>query len=245
MTLAVDPVAVTAYDAPFLRHQVDPRRVLGAWRLGGAVVLEQQPHQPGADGCVVTAIGPPEDVAELAVQVAPLVAAPWRVSVEEPALASLPEAWRPATVDRWHWMLARELPASSDPGLGVVEVHEAAEIDAVLDDAQPTAHARPGSPGIECWLGVRDGGRLVAVGALVRMPDRTGHLRAVSVLSSARGRGLGRVVSAALTQRALTGGSGVATLGVYADNAVAIGLYRSLGYAVVHRFASGSPGSPA
>lgn len=236
---AVDPVAVTAYDAPFLRHQVDPRRVLGAWRLGDAVVLEQEAHQPAARGRVATVLGPPDDVAVLAAAVAREVAVPWRLAVEEPSLASLPEAWRPASVDRWHWMLTRVAPEA--PQVAVVEVTDAAAIDAVLDEAQPSAHARPGSPGIECWLGVRDGSGLAAVGALVRMPDGTGHLRAVSVLPSARGRGLGRAVSAALTRRALAGASGVATLGVYVDNAVAIGLYRQLGYEVAHSFAAGCP----
>jgi ribosomal protein S18 acetylase RimI-like enzyme len=242
MTTAVDPVAVAGLDVPFLRHQVDPARVRGAWRLGAAVVLEQEPHLPGADGSVVMALGPPADVAPLAAEVAGTIAAPWRVSVEEASLSSLPGAWQPASPARWHGMLTREPAASSyDEGVAVLEIDDAAAIDAVLDEAQPSAHARPGSPGIECWLGVHDGSGLVAAGALVRMPDGTGHLRAVSVLPSARGRGLGLALSAALTRRALAGSSGVATLGVYADNAVAIGMYERLGYEVVHRFASGPP----
>ncbi len=46
-------------------------------------------------------------------------------------------------------------------------------------------------------------------------------------------------LSAALTLRALDGGSGVATLGVYADNLPAVAVYRRLGYDVLHTFASG------
>ena len=71
------------------------------------------------------------------------------------------------------------------------------------------------------------------------MVDGTLHLRGVTVLPRARGRGLGRRVSAALTDHALTHGSGVATLGVYVDNAPALRIYRDLGYRVVHTFSSG------
>ena len=97
----------------------------------------------------------------------------------------------------------------------------------------------PGMPDIECWLGVRSEGRLVGVGAVARQADGTGHLRAVTVLPSLRGQGLGTGLSAALTARALAGRSGVATLGVYVDNDTAVALYRRLGYAVVHTFVSG------
>ena len=113
------------------------------------------------------------------------------------------------------------------------------EVDALLDEAAPDSHARPGTPGVEAWLGVRDDdGTLVGVGAVVRQPDGTGHLRAVTVLEHARGRGLGRELSTAMTRRAMRG-PGVASLGVYLDNEPALRIYRGLGYEVAHSFSSG------
>ncbi len=125
------------------------------------------------------------------------------------------------------------------PSFPVEEIDDADEVNALLDAFAPDAHARPGSPRVETWLGVREAGVLLAVGALARQHDRTGHLRAVTVAPEARGRGIGRELSAALTHRALDGGSGVATLGVYVDNLPAVAVYRRLGYDVIHTFASG------
>ena len=80
--------------------------------------------------------------------------------------------------------------------------------------------------------------RLVAAGALNRQHDGTGQLRGITVLPSEERRGLGRLVSTALTRRALAGASGTASLGVYTDNAPAIRLYERLGYRTVHTFRS-------
>ncbi len=55
----------------------------------------------------------------------------------------------------------------------------------LLDVANPDSFARPGIDGIDAWLGIRAAGELVAVGAVLRMADRTGHLRGVSVLPAA------------------------------------------------------------
>jgi ribosomal protein S18 acetylase RimI-like enzyme len=237
---------------PFVRHQVDPALVRGAWVHGAAAVVRARPHLPGAEGDLVTMVGPADALRELAGHVAARTSAPWRVTVPLEAREVLPPAWRHTEHRRWHWMLTRRAPASASspssaacagparPGEPAVEeVGDAAEVDALLDAGAPGAHARPGSPGIECWLGLREAGVLQAVGALVRQPDGTGHLRAVTVLPEARGRGYGRTLSRALTRRALAGRSGVATLGVYVENDPAVAIYRGLGYSVVHTFASG------
>jgi ribosomal protein S18 acetylase RimI-like enzyme len=228
---------------PFVRHQVDPRLVRGAWVDGEAAVVRATPHLPGARGDLVTLVGPADRLAGLAAHVASRTPAPWRVTVAAEHAAVLPAPWRHVAPRRWHWMLGTRRPDAGEAavaGHGVVEVDDDREVDALLDAGAPDAHARPGAPGVECWLGVRDDTALRAVGALVRQADGTGHLRAVTVLPQARGRGVGRLLSAALTRRALTGGSGVATLGVYVENDPAVAIYRGLGYDVVHTFASGA-----
>jgi ribosomal protein S18 acetylase RimI-like enzyme len=224
---------------PFVRHHMDPRHTRRAWVLGRAVVVDWTRARPRdvAVGPVFTCLGPVDDLAELMGRVAAVVPAPWRLSVEVAAYDAVPDEWRQRSHHRWHWMTTDVAP---DPVPAAEVVTAAAEVDAVLDVANPDSFARPGTDGVDAWLGLRsDGGELVGVGAVLRMSDRTGHLRGVSVLPSERGRGLGTVLSAALTARALVDWSGVATLGVYVENAPAMAIYTGLGYSVAHTFASG------
>jgi ribosomal protein S18 acetylase RimI-like enzyme len=224
---------------PFVRHHMDPRHTRRAWVLGRAVVVDGTRARPRdvPAGPVFTCLGPAVELAELMGRVAAAVPAPWRLSVEVAAYDAVPDEWRQRSHHRWHWMTTRVAP---DPVPAAEVVASAAEVDAVLDVANPDSFARPGTDGVDAWLGLRSaGGGLVGVGAVLRMSDRTGHLRGVSVLPSARGRGLGTTLSAALTARAQVGGSGVATLGVYVDNVPAMAIYTGLGYAVAHTFASG------
>ena len=219
---------------PFVRHQLDPGLVRGAWRAGDAAVLLAERRVVGGTTVAATGFGG-SDLPALLAGVADEVDVPDRVMVTGPAEA-VPARWPLAEVRRWHWMLTTREP--SPPTVDVVEVEDPAEVSALLDVVAPDSHARPGTPGIEAWLGVRDEGRLVATGGVLRQPDGTGHVRAVAVAQSHRGRGLGRELSRALT-RAAMGGSGVCSLGVYVDNEPALRTYRGLGYEVVHTFTSG------
>jgi ribosomal protein S18 acetylase RimI-like enzyme len=233
----VNVEALTRVDDPFVRHQLDHPGVEAVWRHDEALVVQGGRSRPDATGPMFTAFGPANSLAPLMAEVADETAPAYRVTVVAHAGAHLPLKWRQRDPHRWHWMLTRSMPP--DPGLPVEEVDAADEVEALLDVAQPDAHARPGTPGIESWLGVRDRGALVAVGALLRQADGTGHLRAVSVHPAHRGRGIGRGLSAALTRRALGGRSGVATLGVYIDNVPALATYTRLGYTTAHTFVSG------
>lgn len=228
---------LATYVDPFVQHQTDPAAVVRAFVRGPAAVIESHSHMPGAVGTLLMALGPAAALAELTAEVADVIGAPGRISVPVGSFDALPEKWRPYRVKQWHWMATRSTPPV--PSLPVEEVSDADEVNALLDAFAPDAHARPGSPRVETWLGVREGRELLAVGALARHYDRTGHLRAVTVVPEVRGRGIGRELSAALTRRALDGGSGFATLGVYVDNLPAVAMYRGLGYDVVHTFASG------
>ena len=67
--------------------------------------------------------------------------------------------------------------------------------------------------------------------------DRLSYLSSIGTAPWARGRGLGRLVTATATLDGLDAGSDWAHLGVFADNGGAIALYRSLGYEL-----SGAPG---
>lgn len=219
---------------PFVRHQIDPERVRGAWCCGDAAAVVVR--RPMADTVLteVTGFGG-RDLGGLLDGVAGLVEMPHRARMTAPADA-FPAQWRVAPLHQWHWMLTSR--AQGPAAVEIVPVPDAEEVNDLIDVVAPDSHARPGTPGIETWLGIRDEARLVAVGAVLRQPDGTGHVRGVAVAESHRGRGLGRELSRALTRAAMTD-SGVCSLGVYVDNEPALRTYRSLGYEVVHTFTSG------
>jgi len=218
---------------PFVRHQLDPQLITGAWRDGDAAVVVARRRINEGQITVVTGFGD-RDLPELLAEVVGRVEAPDRVMVTAPA-DDIPGAWPLSEVRQWHWMRTTRLP--EPPAVEVVPVADD-EVTGLLDVVAPDSHARPGTPGIVAWLGVWDADRLVAVGAALRQPDGTGHVRGVAVAEAHRGHGLGRELSRALTRRAM-GDSGVCSLGVYVDNEPALRTYRGIGYEVEHTFTSG------
>lgn len=241
----IDPHELVATSPhPFVRHQVDPDDTVQVLGLGDALVVDGNRNRTGpSDGRPsLWCLGPPADLARLAHLAVDRVEPPGRVSTEGASYDALPGAWRFPTEGHWHWMLTHDQPATHPLEPSVVEVDDAGAIDALLDVANPGSFARPGSRGVECWLGVPGPDGLLAVGALYRDPSGAGHLRSVTTHPDAAGQGLGTAVSAALTRRALAP-SGTATLGVYVDNAPALAVYDRLGFRTVVTFRSGrAPG---
>jgi predicted GNAT family acetyltransferase len=78
---------------------------------------------------------------------------------------------------------------------------------------------------------------LVACGLRERNVAGYPILTGVTVLARERGRGLGLAVTAYLTRQAIEE-SGVCTLGMYSDNAVARRVYHGLGYTGDHLWSS-------
>lgn len=230
---------------PFITHQVDPRRTERAWVHGTAVVVDTARSLPGEvrQGPGYTCLGPPADLEPLMEHLVETAPRPWRVAVEQPA--ALPAGWPLAERIEWHWMLTGTAPPDDRRWQvdRLDQVRDAVEIDELLDASNVDSFARPGVPGVEVWMGIRErsrhASRLLAAGALQRMHDRTLHVRGVSVLPETRGSGAGTALSVALTRHALAHGSAAATLGVYVDNHVAIRVYTRLGYRVRHTFTSG------
>ena len=240
--ITVEQLMAGTTDA-FVRHQVDPAMVHRVWARGKAVVISGGRGRPGekTSGPVFTCVGPTAALRTLMQEVAAVAAVPWRVTNESRADADVPRQWHRPAPRSWHWMLTDALPPETDAGrVEVIEVTDHDRIDAVLDESNADSFARPGSAGVESWLGAVRNGDLVAVGALMRLPDGTGHLRGIGVLPAARGTGVGTSLSAALTRLGMSNGASVCTLGVYTDNAVAVRMYERLGYQVVHTFTSGA-----
>ncbi|MBA3782521.1 MAG: GNAT family N-acetyltransferase [Nocardioides sp.] len=228
-------------DERFVRWQMKPEALKRAWVSDGATVVEAVGERaslpPGRR--VFTCLGDATSLVPLMHAVAAVADAPQRLTLPVELADEAP--WRHAESWQWRWMYA-DGPVP-EPRVPVVEVTDAAEIDAVLDAGNPDAWARPGQPGVD-WLGIRESGRLVAVGAVTRQPSGAGLLQAITVTAEARGRGYGRDVSAGLSRLAQSVPPGVATLGAYADNTAAVATYLSLGFVNPTTFRSG-PVSPA
>lgn len=155
-----------------------------------------------------------------------------------------------APFSTWDWLLTREPPRTgAGPDVPVERLGAAAgeEIAACLAEANPGSSAGASDASPPGWWGVREAGRLGAVGgAGLRGGAPSGHGRSwhvhgLGVLPALRGRGLGRAIAAALTRDAFAEGVDWVSLGVYADNDTARRLYASLGFEVGAQFRSFGP----
>jgi len=247
----IDVAEVAARDA-YVRWSIDPASVSGCWAVGSSVaLLHDREPRPGLGSPWLMVLGKLDEARALFDALADLgVGVPAGVTVSAPTYPLVPTQW--ALEPRGHWdYLVTSAAAARDPGRDVeVEVLDVADpvvagqVDAVLDADNDGAFARPGDADVHTWMGVRDGNELAAAGALCRTESGAGHLRAITTLSRARGRGYGAAVSAALTRRGLDQLAPEVTLGVYSDNAGAIRLYERLGYRLVHHFVSAATATP-
>lgn len=223
---------------PFVRWNVDPGGVSARWDGPGATALL---HVGRHGAMTLTVLGDPQDAA-------PLVAT--AVAERGPRIArlTLPRGALPLLADDvarrvgdgadWDWMWTPD-PPPSVPGEDRVDVvDDDAAVAALLRAASARPSAQPGDPRVTSWLGVRSDGELVACGAATTHVPGVPHLASITTAPARRGEGLGAAVTAALTRRSMDAGAEVATLGMYADNAVARRLYSRLGYRCEHRFSS-------
>lgn len=140
---------------------------------------------------------------------------------------------------RWEWMSSTAVPAGDRDGLIDLPGSTRQELLDFLaehnarTDGQP--FARPG----QRWVGARDdGGRLLGIGCCEEEISGAPVLAGITVAPCARGRGLGRAITAELTRGAIAS-HGWSTLGMYSDNDIARGIYLGLGYRIGARWTSG------
>ena len=130
-------------------------------------------------------------------------------------------------------------PPPVQPGEERVQLVDTSLVGPLLDAASPTASARPGDPAVLRWVGIVEGGELVACAADTSAVTGVGHLSSIAVHPRARGRGLASAVTARLARLLFADGCDVVSLGMYADNAAGRAVYDRLGFADDHRFSSG------
>ncbi|MCF2531008.1 GNAT family N-acetyltransferase [Yinghuangia soli] len=107
--------------------------------------------------------------------------------------------------------------------------HADAEIADLVEAGFPDSHARPGTPGVTRWAGIRDArGSLAAVAADAWSAPDVALLSGVTVRPEARGTGLGAAVCAFVVAELLDAHGRVALM-VESDNAPARRTYEALG----------------
>jgi len=186
----------------------------------------------------LSALGNPGAVGALLGEIVPELPPRQRVTVPRGTSAKLPD-WAVLHGIDWDFRWVDAPPAEQPAEHRVVALEDDAELTAFLKLASPTASALPGDVGVRHWLGVRAHGSLLACAADTSSSTGVGHLSSIAVTPQARGQGLGRAVTAALTRRLLAGGCDIVTLGMYATNTAGRGMYDALGFNDDHHFTSG------
>jgi ribosomal protein S18 acetylase RimI-like enzyme len=182
---------------------------------------------------VLVALGPPDETADLVLAVRDQVPAGSRLIV--PRGTPLP-LYEPSD---WNFRAAYEAPPPQ-PAEGSVAWSEDDEaITELLMLTSPDSSTRPGDGKARRWAGIRDGRRLLACLGDTTAITGTGHISAIAVHPDARGRGLGPSITAWTMRRLSTEGCDLVTLGVYAENAVAMRMYDRLGFTVDRALTSG------
>lgn len=138
----------------------------------------------------------------------------------------------------WAWLhTTRPLPPV--PGDDRVRWDpDPARVDALLDEANPDAFVRPGSPSARAWAAVPgDDGRLLACGVVTQHVPGAPHLASIAVSSTARRRGLGAALTVGMT-RTLLRTAPVVSLAMWSGNTVARALYDRVGFTGGHDYAT-------
>jgi ribosomal protein S18 acetylase RimI-like enzyme len=231
---AAEVLVATGHD-PFARGSLR-RSVARGWLAGRAVAWLGVDAEERTS--YLNALGPPAEVGALLGDLLAELPPRQRLTVPRGTPPHLP-AWVSMEMTDWdlRWLGA---PPPQQPGEDVVvDVEDDAAVSALLTASSPTASAMPGDPAVRRWVGIREDGHLIACAADTSAATGVGHLSSIAVHPLARGRGLGAVVTAALSRRLFDDGCDIVTLGMYADNDYGRAMYDRLGFADDHHFTSG------
>ncbi len=187
----------------------------------------------------LSTLGDPRVVGALVAEVLPELPPRQRVTVPRGTPACFP-AWVGMDGVDWDFRWLAEPPPRQRGEERVEPVDDELAVKELLAASSSRASVQPGDEAVVRWLGVRDGsGRLLACAADTSSATGVGHLSSIAVVPEARGQGLGKAVTAALTRSLFDEGCDVVTLGMYADNPEGRALYDALGYRDEHPFTSG------
>lgn len=232
---AAEVLLATSHD-PFARGTLR-RPLLRGWSTDGAAAwigIDNEERQS-----YLSALGDPGVVGALVAELLPELPPRQRLTVPRGTPARFP-AWAGMTGVDWDFRWLPEPPPRQRGEERVEPVEDDVAVKELLASSSDRASAQPGDPAGLRWVGVRDrAGRLVACAADTSSATGVGHLSSIAVVPAARGRGLGKAVTAALARQLFEDGKDIVTLGMYADNPEGRGLYDALGFRDEHPFTSG------
>jgi len=234
LSSAAEVLLATGHD-PFARRALD-RPLVRGWMLGRCVAWSSAGRD--ADSRYLSALGSPAEVGALVAELVPELPPGQRLTVPRGTSAHLP-AWVSLTGTEWDFRWLDRPPHVQLGEDACHDIDDDGELRALLAAANPDASAQPGDPDVRRWLGIRESGTLVACVADTTTSTGIGHLSSIAVHPAARGHGLGRVITAALTRQLFDAGCDLVTLGMYADNLHGRRTYDALGFQDDHRFTSG------
>jgi ribosomal protein S18 acetylase RimI-like enzyme len=231
---AAEVLVATGHD-PFARGSLR-RPMARGWMAGRAVAWLGIDAEERTS--YLSALGPPAEVGSLIGALVEEVPPKQRMTLPRGTPVHLP-AWMSLDGTDWDFRSLREPPPVQPGEDAVVAVDDDEAVRALLTASSPTASALPGDAAVRRWVGIVDRGQLIACAADTSSATGVGHLSSIAVHPSARGQGLGRVITAALARRMFDEGCDLVTLGMYADNTYGRAMYDALGFSDDHRFTSG------
>lgn len=232
---AAEVLLATSHD-PFARGTLR-RPLLRGWATDGATAWFGIDNEERTS--YLSTLGEPGAVGALLAELLPELPVRQRLTVPRGTPARFP-AWAGMAGVDWDFRWLPEPPARQRGEERVEPVHDEAALRELLAVSSSRASAQPGDEAALRWVGVRDAaGQLVACAADTSSATGVGHLSSIAVVPEARGRGLGKAVTAALTRTLFEDGRDVVTLGTYADNPEGRALYDALGFRDDHPFTSG------
>lgn len=234
------PLRTARPDDPYLRFRLEEEQVVDHVIDVDHIAFVRPGRRPGE--LWITALGDDPDRIRALIEELLQGRQIDGIHVEDAVYLQLPEHLRIPDPGHWSiWVInARHAP----PGLqgavsGTVDLdpHDT-RIDPLLEHSD-SAYLRAGDPSVRRWVGVVEGGRLLAVGAETVIAETVPHLVSICTDPSVRGRGYGRRVTAALVQAAFACGAPEVYLEMYAGNAAAAAVYRGVGFREAGRYRSG------
>ena len=235
LATAAEVLLATSHD-PFARGTLR-RPFTRGWLADGATAwlgIDNEERQS-----YLSALGDPGAVGALVAELLPELPPRQRLTVPRGTPARFP-AWAGMAGTDWDFRWLPEPPARQRGEERVEPLDDDVAITELLAVSSDRASAQPGDAAALRWVGVRDAsGVLLACAADTSSATGVGHLSSIAVLPAARGQGLGKAVTAALTRQLFEQGKDIVTLGMYADNPQGRALYDALGFRDEHPFTSG------
>jgi len=231
---AAEVLLATGHD-PFARSSLRRPMVRGWAGEGATAWLGVDPDDRTP---YLSTLGAPAAVAGLLAELLTELPPRQRVTVPRGTPVHLP-AWVGLAGTDWDFRWLDAAPPVQPHEERVEPVQDEVGVKSLLHASSPTASAQPGDAAVRRWVGIYDGEQLVACAADTSGATGVGHLSSIAVHPDARGQGLGKAVTAALTRQLFEDGNDLVTLGMYAVNTTGRALYDQLGYTDDHRFTSG------